>query len=526
MPEINFLRRGFANNSSSTHSIIFTNNHMDVRENDHDGMFGWNEFVLKSKRDKALYLTTMLKHSLAPEYSGITEFHRAAALQRIMDIVVPAIFLVGEDEDLADATDETIADIAYINDELAETDVDHQSMLSFPLVHGGAGFEMNQAGHKHVTLRNVDLDFFYDFVRHMLRDEYVVVGGNDNGDAPEVLDEIEGATPGWFSDLYDFLNHQYSTCIKDGDTWVIYGIENGGEIAVSFVDEERKQSGFPSLVDLKVTNKCNTGCSFCYQNSTREGEHADARATMNIVQNLADAGTGTIAIGGGNPLLYPGLVDLLRVASKEVTVCLTIEDVRTDEEKEILRKCTKYISSLAISCNETYSLFSKISRIKGALDSRYSGSVKVYGQAILEKIPNAGALKHFLDSLYTCEIYNVTLLGFKTFGRAVRDQPRRSDYNWISVCEESQVNIGIDADIAKRYRSSIMNSGVHEKYICEEGDRSMYIDAVAKTCSVDSYGGSDPVSIARVANTWSFSDDLINIFKGFRNETVQEPVQA
>ena len=64
----------------------------------------------------------------------------------------------------------------------------------------------------------------------------------------------------------------------------------------------------PESIDLKATNRCFRGCSFCHENSTCDGKHGD-------ILNLPFLDTmlpySEIAIGGGNVLLHPDLIPFL-----------------------------------------------------------------------------------------------------------------------------------------------------------------------------------------------------------------------
>ena len=53
------VRLGFATNSSSTHSIIFTTDKIKSRI-PKDGYFGWEFFTLAKKSEKKAYLATIL----------------------------------------------------------------------------------------------------------------------------------------------------------------------------------------------------------------------------------------------------------------------------------------------------------------------------------------------------------------------------------------------------------------------------------------------------------------------------------
>ena len=63
----------------------------------------------------------------------------------------------------------------------------------------------------------------------------------------------------------------------------------------------------PETCDLSITDFCDIGCSFCYMGCTEKGRHADL--TDKFLETIP-RGT-EIAIGGGSPILHPGLPLLL-----------------------------------------------------------------------------------------------------------------------------------------------------------------------------------------------------------------------
>lgn len=63
----------------------------------------------------------------------------------------------------------------------------------------------------------------------------------------------------------------------------------------------------PESMDVKICNRCNNNCSFCYANSTIHGELGELkREFFKTLKPYTE-----IAIGGGNPLEHPGLVSFL-----------------------------------------------------------------------------------------------------------------------------------------------------------------------------------------------------------------------
>lgn len=73
--------------------------------------------------------------------------------------------------------------------------------------------------------------------------------------------------------------------------------------------EDPKVELFES-VDLKITNKCCHNCPYCYEASVPDGKHADVEKFSMLFDTMHPFTE--LAIGGGNPLLYPNLSGLLR----------------------------------------------------------------------------------------------------------------------------------------------------------------------------------------------------------------------
>ena len=66
---------------------------------------------------------------------------------------------------------------------------------------------------------------------------------------------------------------------------------------------------FPESIDLKITDYCDAGCAFCHESSTREGAHASLDTIYRVIKGLPRGVE--LAIGGGNPLIYPHLISVL-----------------------------------------------------------------------------------------------------------------------------------------------------------------------------------------------------------------------
>lgn len=100
--------------------------------------------------------------------------------------------------------------------------------------------------------------------------------------------------------------------------------EDGTRIKETIDPQETKfVADFPDSIDMKITNKCDMGCSMCHENSTIDGKHSNILLTSPIIQNLHPYTE--LAIGGGNPLSHPDLFSFLEtLKEKKVIANMTL----------------------------------------------------------------------------------------------------------------------------------------------------------------------------------------------------------
>ena len=84
--------------------------------------------------------------------------------------------------------------------------------------------------------------------------------------------------------------------------------DDGTKIRETITPEENEfVSEFPESIDLKITNKCDLNCPMCHEDSNIDGLHGDIN--MDFIKTIPEYTE--IAIGGGNPLEHPRLLELL-----------------------------------------------------------------------------------------------------------------------------------------------------------------------------------------------------------------------
>jgi MoaA/NifB/PqqE/SkfB family radical SAM enzyme len=78
-------------------------------------------------------------------------------------------------------------------------------------------------------------------------------------------------------------------------------------------------------LQLHPTRLCNLACTHCYTESgPRRREHLPAARLAAVIADAAGLGYRKVAVSGGEPLLYPGLADLVQAAHRSgLTVAVT-----------------------------------------------------------------------------------------------------------------------------------------------------------------------------------------------------------
>lgn len=67
----------------------------------------------------------------------------------------------------------------------------------------------------------------------------------------------------------------------------------------------------PESIDVKITDYCDRACKYCHEKSTLSGKHSDLNYLFELLFNSNIKGI-ELAIGGGNPLSHPDLLNQFR----------------------------------------------------------------------------------------------------------------------------------------------------------------------------------------------------------------------
>lgn len=98
----------------------------------------------------------------------------------------------------------------------------------------------------------------------------------------------------------------------------------------------------PRNIVLKLHSACNAKCSFCYaQNDYRSSQNMlDMNAWKNVIDLAKELGCYSVTLSGGEPLIYKGLVDLVKYIRKKRMIPFTTTN-GISADPDLLRQLDK-----------------------------------------------------------------------------------------------------------------------------------------------------------------------------------------
>lgn len=162
--QITFYRQGYANNSSSSHSIIFSDKDIST-QSDEDEEFGWQYFTCSSRADKIGYIHAALYHTYYSLLQLQYNYELVGYGANIQENLYREWYAKSKLHDILGNVPETIGSI------------DHQSEVVFPA-------DRNKLV--------PHLGFIRAFAHEFLDKNYAILGGNDNDEGTHSLADRTG----------------------------------------------------------------------------------------------------------------------------------------------------------------------------------------------------------------------------------------------------------------------------------------------------------------------------------------------
>ena len=257
--------------------------------------------------------------------------------------------------------------------------------------------------------------------------------------------------------------------------------EDGTKVR-EYPDDETPNPYFPETIDLKITNLCELNCPMCHEMSTINGNHSNPDW---IIDKLKDLPNGVeLAIGGGNPLAHPNLLDLL--TTKKQIFNLTVNAHHLDLKPLRVALKNKLIYGLGISVPHDRNIVQK--NIFAHLSTYH------YKHAVI----------HLIAGIHTPELIGMIcntlgaktkflILGYKQIGRGAKfyntavesciSEWKNAIGNLIKKHHICFDNLALEQLNVKQH---ISKADWDSFYMGDDGTFSMYIDAVKQEFAVSS----------------------------------------
>jgi len=284
-----------------------------------------------------------------------------------------------------------------------------------------------------------------------------------------------------------------------------------GNVKVQIFDDGTKireyqkipKVNFPESIDIKITNYCDMGCAYCHENSNTQGKHGNLDFLLTILKELP-AGV-ELAIGGGNPLAHPDLVDFLKTLKvKGIIANITVNQGHVDRYKGLIKYLIfeDLIKGVGISIiNKNLTPLKWLHQISENIVYHIIAGINM--PSIIDEI------------IKITNNPKILILGYKTFGRGIKfynpnieeniKQWYRSTSNYIGKVILSFDNLAIEQLKIKRL---FTDEGWDMFYMGDDFQFSMYIDAVKQEYA--------PTSRSFIRQNFK-NYNLIKYFKQFKN---------
>lgn len=260
--------------------------------------------------------------------------------------------------------------------------------------------------------------------------------------------------------------------------------DNGTKVR-RWPDGEEPTVEFPESIDLKITNWCDGWCWHCHERSTTSGQHADEYKVWALLRDLP-AGV-EIALGGGDPLSYPYLEELLLTLREQgLVVNITVNMKHLERHRELIKtlRRRKMIHGLGMSYDKEVfvpkdlihenNVVHFIAGVHSPADARdYLDSLRF--------IMNPTGSVESID--YTFK--KMLLLGYKSYGRGesksfddVKDNVLEWAYKMPSLYRKWGY-VAFDTLSLQQFGDEPCIPGQHGQFFMgADGEFTMYVDAV------------------------------------------------
>ena len=259
----------------------------------------------------------------------------------------------------------------------------------------------------------------------------------------------------------------------------------------------------PESVDVKITDYCDAGCPFCHEKSTKAGIHGDEEY---ILKNLLRLPRGVeIAIGGGNPLSHPNLLDILgSLKNKGLVANMTVNQLHIEKSLGFLKFLldSRLIYGLGISL---------IPSLNGKGLKEVSD---LSNNVVFHLINKVHTYEDFLNlKEKVCKPPKILILGYKDFGRGKNFKNKVFGLNKVlnDIFDNTETalfdNLAIEQlNLKNKFDEEVWN----QRYMGDEFTTSMFFDGVKREFAPTSTSEKRYSSYKNIMDFWNDKENIKN----------------
>jgi MoaA/NifB/PqqE/SkfB family radical SAM enzyme len=277
--------------------------------------------------------------------------------------------------------------------------------------------------------------------------------------------------------------------IKNGNYYILLDYQDNKRVALRLSESPDVELNpeHPELVDIKLTDVCHIGCTWCYQDSRSDSVHGKLETIKTVIKSLNPEIT-EVAFGGGDVLQHPDIIGILKFSreqglnSSNITMNWQSVIRYSDKVKEVM----PHLDAIGISITgrgQIKKVVESLKEIECYIPSRICFHVipDLYNKEMLLKIlAEVGDKSSESDVLF---------LGYKTNGRGknvtpVHVESMKEIFEYII---KNKVSLQCDTKFVKDYIDVVKEVSSKLTYDIKEGEYSMNIDCVEEFYSQSSY---------------------------------------
>lgn len=274
--------------------------------------------------------------------------------------------------------------------------------------------------------------------------------------------------------MYQYINGNYEVNI----------LSDGTKIRLSDYSEYIPVS--PESIDLKITNCCDLNCSYCHEESHLSGSHGNI---LNQLDKFSGLFKGTeIAIGGGNPLSHPDLINFICELNKKEIICnITINalHLHNSDYLEIINYLAdnNLIYGIGISYSQNMTTVNSLNMLISKINKK--------DNIIVHVIAGIVDIDSIINILITWK--KVLILGYKCHGRGTANDTyiTNTKFELLNKYLESLLLYGIVSFDNLAINQLNLKDKIPKKmydahYMGNDGKFTMYVDLVKEQFAASS----------------------------------------